>query len=99
MAIQRFLPRASNVNSAVQWTGSNTQDIEDLLTQWGWSPTAISEAVSVTGNVLTVSGTEVQPDQWYGFGMSAVDSAVVEESYQEVTGTGPFAYVLDDEGA
>jgi len=99
MAVQRFLPRANNIMSVVQWTGSNTQDIEDLLTQWGWSPTTISESVSVTENVLTVSGVDVQPTQWYGFGMSAMADEDLAPNYQEITGTGPFAYVLDDEGA
>jgi hypothetical protein len=96
MAIRRFMPRPSNITPAVQWTGTNLEDVKALLTQFGWTPEMIEESVTVTNDVLSVNGVEVQPTQWYGLGMAAVDDATVMGNFQEVTGTGPFGYVLDE---
>jgi hypothetical protein len=96
MAIRRFMPRPSNITPVVQWTGTNRDDVEELLTQFGWTPEMINDAVTVTNDVLSVNGLEVHPTQWFGFGMAAVDDATVVANFQEVTGTGPFGYMLDE---
>jgi len=104
MTIRRFMPRPSNITTAVQWTGSNLSEIEEYLLDQEYDAQWISENVSVNNNVLTIenygysSPTIAQPDQWLSGGQ-VFDEESHSANYQEVVGVGPFVYVLDDEGA
>lgn len=102
MTVRRFMPRP-NPTTAVQWSGSNLSDVEEYLLDQQYNAMWISENVSVADEVLTIdnygfhSPTFAQPGQWL-MGGQVVDGEIMA-AHQEVTGTGPFAYVLDDEGA
>ena len=104
MTLRYFHVRPLNIMAAVHWTGSNPADVEEFLIGQGRDSQWISEHMSVSNEMLTItdfgysSPTIAQPGQWVT-NTSVADNVQFTSEYQETPGTGPFAYVLDDESA